>query len=252
MFSPSASHSSKMELRLSWIRITISSAFSGLSLPTAFNLNASGYVANLTDPSNLKADLKLKGNTDNLDFVTAMLSPDGNREVKIPRGIGIDGTFKANGPVYGADFTATEGGGTLKANVALDSKRMKYSTTLDAKQFPLQHFLPNMGLSPISAYLEADGVGTDIMSKSTSLRAKANIQHFKYGGYDFDGMNRNPIEFTITNHSKKPIDYKLKVENDQDKQNNCIIDGSVCPQLSTNYIRYSYKIKIIQKVSGII
>lgn len=178
-----------------------------LSLPTAFNLNASGYVANLTDPSNLKADLKLKGNTDNLDFVTAMLPPDVNREVKIPRGIGIDGTFKANGPVYGADFTATEGGGTLKANVALDSKRMKYSTTLDAKQFPLQHFLPNMGLSPISAYLEADGVGTDIMSKSTSLRAKANIQHFKYGGYDFDGMkatasiNNGRIDADISSHS---------------------------------------------------
>ena len=26
-------------------------------------------------------------------------------------------------------------------------------------------------------------MGTDIMSKSTSLRAKANIQHFKYSGY---------------------------------------------------------------------
>ena len=179
-----------------------------LSLPTAFNLNASGYVANLSNPSAMKADLKLKGNTDNLDFVTTMLPPEVNREVKIPRGIGIDGTFKANGPVYGADFIATEGGGTLKANIALDSKKMKYSTTLDAKNFPLQHFLPNLGLSPISAYVEADGVGTDIMSKSTSLKAKARIDHFKYGGYDLDGMkatayvNNGRIDADIDSHSK--------------------------------------------------
>ena len=164
-----------------------------VSLPTAFNLNASGYVENMTKPSALKADLKLKGKTDNLDFVTTMLPPEVNREVKIPRGIGIDGTFKANGPVYGADFIATEGGGTLKANLALDSKRMKYSTTIDAKNFPLQHFLPNMGLSPISAYLEADGEGTDIMSKATSLRANARIEHFKYGGYSFDGMKATAL-----------------------------------------------------------
>lgn len=179
-----------------------------VSLPTAFDLNASGYVANLTNPSDLKADLKLKGKTDNLDFVTSMLPPEVNREVKIPRGIGIDGTFKANGPVYGADFTATEGGGTLKANIALDSKRMKYSTTLDAKQFPLQHFLPNMGLSPISAYIEADGQGTDIMSKSTTLKANARIDHFKYGGYDLDGMkatayvNNGRIDADIDSHSR--------------------------------------------------
>ena len=63
-----------------------------------------------------------------------------------------------------------------------------------------------------------------------------------YPMYDDEGMEQESLSFTITNHSKKAIDYTLKVENDLDKQNNCIIDGSVCPQLSTNYIRYSYKL----------
>ncbi len=179
-----------------------------VSLPSAFDLNASGHIENLSNPEALKADIKLKGKTDQLDFITALLPPDVNKEVKIPRGIGIDGAFKANGNLYGADFVATEGGGSMKANVALDTKKMKYSTTIDAKQFPLQHFLPNMGLSPISAHIEADGQGTDIMSSSTSLRAKAQIDHFKYGGYDFDGMKataevRNGrIDADIDSHSK--------------------------------------------------
>lgn len=83
-----------------------------------------------------------------------------------------------------------------------------------------------------------NGLSVNIKNSSSEALNLTNA----YPEYDFDGMNRNPIEFTITNHSKKPIDYKLKVENDQDKQNNCILNGSVCPQLSTNYIRYSYKL----------
>ena len=60
--------------------------------------------------------------------------------------------------------------------------------------------------------------------------------------YDFDGMKRDSLDFTITNHSGNTVDYQLKVENDTDKQNACVLNGSICPSLSTNYIKYSYRI----------
>jgi len=165
--------------------------FNGLyvSLPTAFNFNATGYAENFTEPSALKADVKLKGTTGNLDFITTMLPREVTSEVKIPQGIGVDGRFKANGSMYGADFVATEGGGKVKANVAIDTKIMKYSATIDADKFPIQHFLPKMGLSPVSAYIEADGQGTDPFSRATSLRAKARIKQLRYEGYNLDGMS---------------------------------------------------------------
>ena len=159
-----------------------------VSLPTALQMSGDGYVANLNDPANLKADMHLKGNTADLGFVTATLDPSITEKVKIPKGINIDGDFKVNGHQYGADFTATEGGGKMKALVAFDSDKMKYSATVDAEAFPLQHFVPNMGLSPLTAHVEADGQGTDFLSPSTQLRARADIKRFRYGQYDLDGM----------------------------------------------------------------
>ena len=164
--------------------------FNGLhvSLPTAFQLRGDGYVAQLNDFDHLKADVNLKGSTSDLDFVTSLLDKSVTDKVRIPKGISIDGKFKANGHKYGADFMAEEGGGKIKAAIAYDTDLTKYSATVDADRFPLQDFLPGMGLSPLTAHIEADGQGTDIMSPSTTLRAKAKIGKFHYDQYDLDGM----------------------------------------------------------------
>lgn len=164
--------------------------FKGLyvSLPSALQMNADGYVANVTDLDRLKADVKLKGTTHNLDFVTTMLDKSITDQVNIPQGIAIDGDFKADGHKYAADFKASEGGGDVKAVVAFDSDLMKYSANIDANRFPLQHFAPKMGLSPLTAHIEADGLGTDFMSPKTKANITARIGKFKYNNYDLDGM----------------------------------------------------------------
>jgi len=159
-----------------------------VSLPSALQMVGDGYVAQLDDLDHMKADVRLKANTADLDFLTSLLDKSVTEQVKIPRGIAIDGNFKVNGHQYGADFTAEEGGGKMKANVAFDADRTKYSATLDTERFPLQDFLPGMGLSPLTAHIEADGQGTYIFSPATSLRAKAKIGKFHYDQYDLDGM----------------------------------------------------------------
>ena len=159
-----------------------------VSLPTALQMNADGYVANVKDFDHITADVKLKGATHNLDFVTALLDKSITDQVNIPQGINIDGNFKADGHKYAADFKASEGGGDLKGVVSFDSDQMKYTANIDANRFPLQHFAPKMGLSPLTAHIEADGQGTDFMSPKTKANIKANIGKFKYNNYDLDGM----------------------------------------------------------------
>ena len=164
--------------------------FKGLnvSLPTALQLHADGYVANVTNPDRLEADVNVKGTTSDLDFLTALLDKSVTDNVKIPNGISLDGNIKAKGHQYEADFVASEGGGEMKAALAYDTDRNKYSATIDTDRFPLQHFLPGMGLSPLTAHIEADGQGTDFMSPATKTRVKARIGKFHYGKYDLDGM----------------------------------------------------------------
>ena len=110
--------------------------------------SAIGYAANLDDPKRLKADVKLKAKTGNLDFVKAFLDKETRKKVNIPQGIGLDGNLKINGKQYTTDFVAQQGGGSLQAKAQLDAAKMAYTAKLNARRMPLQNLLPNQGLSP--------------------------------------------------------------------------------------------------------
>ena len=62
---------------------------------------------------------------------------------------------------------------------------------------------------------------------------------------DSEGLLRNPIEFNIENAgTQKALDITLKLVNDTEAQDNCVIEGTntPCTALSANKIRYAYKI----------
>lgn len=165
--------------------------FKGLSvkLPTAFNLNADGWVANPTDADRLRADVRLKGRTENLDFLTAMLPKDVASTVKLPRGISIDGHVKANGPLYSADLRATEGGGSVTADGYFNTRTMDYDLTAKAKNLRLDHFLPNQGLSAFTGDIALKGHGTDFLSPKSNLIVKTSITRFQYDRWNLDRIH---------------------------------------------------------------
>ena len=164
--------------------------FDGLNiyLPTALKAYAIGYAANLDDSKRLKADVKLKAKTGNLDFVKAFLDKETRKKVNIPQGIGLDGSLKINGKQYTTDFVAQQGGGSLQAKAQLDAAKMAYTAKLNARRMPLQNFLPNQGLHPFSGTMDVSGQGTDFLSPRTTLTAKAKITQFNYGNNNLDNM----------------------------------------------------------------
>ena len=84
------------------------------------------------------------------------------------------------------------------------------------------------------------GLDIDILNSSNNSLSLVNA----YPMYDSEGMEQTPLEFRITNQSSNAIDYTLKVETDIDKLDECVIQGTntPCTGLSTNYIKYSYRI----------
>ena len=160
-----------------------------VKLPTAFNLTAHGTAANLSEVSRLKADIRLQANTYNLGFLTTLLDADTRRMVRIPSGIGLSSHIKADGTAYSATFRATQGGGSLSGQAKANTQGMVYSAQLSATAFPLQHFLPGYGLSPLTASLTAQGAGTDFLSSSTKLSAKANVGRLTCSGYNLADMD---------------------------------------------------------------
>ncbi|MCD8210245.1 MAG: translocation/assembly module TamB, partial [Prevotella sp.] len=127
-------------------------------------------------------------NTYNLDFLTSLLDLSSSG-VKIPSGIDVNGKFTFIGNHISADMKATHDGGGLSGTIDFDPSLMAYEAILDVDKFPIDHFLPSMGLGALTAKLNVKGSGTDIMSTKTSLTAEAQVEKFKYGEYNLDGMN---------------------------------------------------------------
>lgn len=162
-------------------------------LPGAFDLYANGWIANPTDMDNLRANMTLKGRADNLDFVTALLPADVNKQVHIPHGIGIDGQFKAENQQYVAEFRASEGGGIVQAKALFNARTMAYQLQAKANNLHLEHFVPNQGLHAFTGEIDVRGQGTDFLSPRSALTAKAKITRFQFDRWNLDNINGDVV-----------------------------------------------------------
>lgn len=164
--------------------------FAGLNvkLPTAFNLNARGFAANLTDEKRLRAKVTLDARTYNLEFVKALAQSSGS-SFNIPAGIVVKGDFSVSGKQYSADFMATEGGGSVKAKADINLSSMAYKALLSANGLRLSHFLPGSGMGDFTGDMNIKGTGLDFLSHRTAMQAKAGIRKFSYGQYNLDGID---------------------------------------------------------------
>ncbi len=175
-------------------------AFSGFqaSLPTAFNVKASGTLANLMDIDHLKANVDLDTRTYNLGFITVMLDPSLMKEVRIPSGMGIKGNVKADGTRYATKLAMTEGKGRVNLDATVDAKKktngdidmdcLSYRADLQVRNLQAKHFLPRQDLYSFTGRIEAVGTGTDILSPRTRLKAKAKVQSVHYATYKLGNL----------------------------------------------------------------
>lgn len=161
--------------------------FNGLhvSLPTAFNLHAKGFAANMTDAKRLRADVDLETTAYDMDFIAALT---GNADVRIPHGISMRGNLKADGQKYSADLTAREGSGFVKAKGSVNMAVMAYTAALNVENLNIGHFMSSSGMGVFTGDIAVDGQGTDFLSARTKLTARGGIKRFTYGKYNLDGI----------------------------------------------------------------
>ena len=164
-----------------------------VSLPSAFQLNVHGSIANMMKPSVLESNISVKAHTQNLSFVKYLLPSSLKKEVRIPLGISLNANVKTKGKRYEANFKVAEGKGNLVGKLFFDAKRMSYNALLDARSMAFGHFIAHKNLSPFSGNVKIQGSGTDVFSPKMQLTAQANIRHFSYGKYRLHGLSAKAI-----------------------------------------------------------
>ncbi len=160
-----------------------------LSMPEIMKVNADGFVANVTSPASIRANMNVNALASNLSFITPLLPKSVTSNINIPRGIGLRGNVKVDGKQLATNFTASQGGGTIGGSLSLDMKRMAYNANINSRRMPIAHFLKHQPVHPFTGSIVAHGSGTDFLSPGTNLHAAVDIKALGYDKYNLDGIN---------------------------------------------------------------
>lgn len=146
-----------------------------LTLPGSFDLHTTGRVAQLLQPQHLVAQLQVKAQAPNLQWVQTLMPPSVRSTIRVPKGVGLKGQIHMKGAQVALNLTATQGGGQLATKAKVNTQTMTYTAQAQAKRFPAAHFVRGIRLTPITGSLTAHGQGTDFLSPRTQLAAKLKI-----------------------------------------------------------------------------
>lgn len=174
-------------------RLTLGVSSSGLA-----GVEADGAVRNLTDARRLAADLRFRGDFDNLNPLLALL-PDTalRRRVAVPRGVGLRGRVRADGAAYDGAATLTAGEGRLLLDGRYDGRAERYDALLRCDSFPLGTFLPADSLGVLDLLLTARGEGFDPFAARTSAALRAQVGRVVWQGRDLGGLE---LEADLAEH----------------------------------------------------
>lgn len=157
-----------------------------IDLPRVLHATASGRISNLTDPANMLAQLNVRAQAYDARLISDFIDlPKGYR---LPDGMTLEGGVDMQGSRYRADVVARHGKGSVAAKGYFDQKAMSYSADVKVSDLNLHAFMPHDSLYHLTADVSLRGQGTDFMSRSSHLDAKADIHHLQYGHLSLGNM----------------------------------------------------------------
>ncbi|MDE6301756.1 MAG: translocation/assembly module TamB [Muribaculaceae bacterium] len=162
-----------------------------VALGTMARLKGTGRLLNVmsADPALMGGRLKLSGALIDLNPLKyALLDKATAAEVNIPLTT-FDGYASLNRGHLEGKLTARthEGDITLDADWRQPSENYVVDLALD--RFPVNAFMPNMGIGKITADIKADGHGYDPFSPKMRLDASLDVKQAVYQGYDYAGIS---------------------------------------------------------------
>ncbi len=162
-----------------------------VALGTMARLKAQGtlYNALAADPAIMGGRLKLSGALIDLNPLKyALLDRATASQINIPLTT-FDGYADLIRGHLDGKLTARTQQGEISLDADWSQPAEKYVVGLTLNQFPVNAFMPAMGVGRITADLHADGIGYDPFSPKMQLDATMDIKHAVYQGYDYAGIS---------------------------------------------------------------
>lgn len=159
-----------------------------LEINRCVTLKASGEVRNMMNPDRLGGEIALDGHIINVNSIkNSLLGPATAQSINIPPMI-LRGAVKMNMGVIDGRLAARTGSGALKLDGRWNSRREAYNATVTANGFPINTFMPLLGVGEVTATVSAKGSGYNPFVKTTALDADLNITSARYDRFTYTGI----------------------------------------------------------------
>lgn len=183
-----------------------------VAVPGVFNLDAEGDVENVFDPTRLAADVSLDGHIGDVrPWVEKFLSGSG---VTVPP-MHLSGHVSMYGENYSGNLEARAKDGTLSGKAMFNGHGQDYNLDLASHQFPVNAFMPTLGVGRVTMNLTGHGRGFNPSLATTYMDIDARIAGLEYNGefyHDITGavsLKDNHATADITSGAEG-LDFNIK------------------------------------------
>lgn len=160
-----------------------------LNMPGIIDVNASGAVNNPMDFNRMNGKVKLNGSIRDIDFLKSQfLDKSLARTINIPP-MTIDGDIDYNPGLIDGNVKITTSGGKMALNARWNQKAEGYDLKLNTRDFPVQKFMPGLGIRDLTADAKISGHGYDPASRRTSAKADISLSHVGYNGQSLNNID---------------------------------------------------------------
>ncbi len=160
-----------------------------LEMPRYLSVAASGSIANVMDFNRMRGKVTIDGNIRNVDFLkTGMLDPSVAKTINIPP-MTIKGNVDYNPGLVDGKVNVSTGGGKMALDAKWNQRAEGYDLKLNATSFPVQKFMPGLGIADLTARAAVKGHGYNPESRRTSLKADIDLTHLTYNGQSLNNIS---------------------------------------------------------------
>lgn len=157
-----------------------------LAINGCVRLNASGSLQNVFSTSDMGGDIAFSGNIiDVKNILNAFVDP--SMGIKVPP-MTLGGKARIRGGDMAADLKATTLGGRIALDARYNSNTEGYALNLDTHDFPVNAFMPDLGVGKATLSLSAKGRSFDMLARNAAIDAKADVKSIVYSGYTYQDI----------------------------------------------------------------
>lgn len=160
-----------------------------LNLPGAFQLNTQGWARNFTNVKKLEGNIRLKMQTQRLNFLTAMQGVKPSSSFSIPDNISMEATASAKRGKYDCNLSLRQGIGSVAMIGSFNSYTMAYHADAKIHKMQLHQFLPKDSIYETSITMLLNGHGIDVKSPRTQANLHLVVDSLHYGHHRVAGIN---------------------------------------------------------------